>query len=262
MPQISVIMSVFNEDPDFLRKSIGSILSQNFQDFEFVIIDDGSSEGVEKILTNYADTDQRVILIRNDENIGLTKSLNKAIRASTGAFIARMDSDDVAFPNRLERQLDFLKGNSYDFIDSDRILIDRIGNTLQERKREVPKNLKKALMKGNFFTHSTFFGKKVVFQTGYNELYPRAQDYEFLLRILGEGYSVGFMEEPTLKYRVHEAGISNRKAREQELCALRARWDAITKHGFEWKYFPYLLRSFFMLLIPYEVKRSLILKQK
>jgi glycosyltransferase involved in cell wall biosynthesis len=99
-------MPTYNTAIDVLREAVDSILKQTFQDFEFIIIDDGSTNGSIDYLQNL--TDKRIKLIRNPYNLGITKSLNIGFQAAQGKYIARMDSDDIALPTRLEKQFVFI----------------------------------------------------------------------------------------------------------------------------------------------------------
>lgn len=254
MPKISVIMTVYNQKEDYLKKSIGSILSQTFSDFEFLIVDDGSKKETLLFLEKQAEDDSRITLIKNTSNIGPAKSSNIAIKRSRGEFIARIDSDDIANPDRLEKQLDFLKKNGLDLINADCDIIDEKENVVKEKIVRLPKNLKKELMKGNFSTHSTFFGKREVFEELYNEEFPRSLDYEFLLRIIGKGYDFGHMNEKVLKYRIHNQSLSKTTSKKQEYLALKARLLAIRKYGYSPIYFFYIIRSMFIFVLPYELK--------
>jgi len=107
-PKISVIMSVYNGEK-YLREAIESILNQTFRDFEFIIINDGSTDKTSEILSSY--NDPRIVIINNKRNIGLTKSLNKGLKMVKGEYIARQDADDVSLPERLERMVNFLDMN-------------------------------------------------------------------------------------------------------------------------------------------------------
>lgn len=98
-------MSVRNGE-GYLREAIDSILNQTFSDFEFLIIDDGSTDSSVDIICSYADS--RIRLVRNGKNIGLTCSLNKGVKLARGEYIARMDDDDIALAYRLEKQVEFL----------------------------------------------------------------------------------------------------------------------------------------------------------
>ena len=108
MPKVSVVMSVYNSEP-FIRDAINSILGQTFQDFEFIIINDGSTDGSLQIIQSYGDSRIR---ITSQENLGLTKSLNKGIGIARGEYIARQDADDISEPSRLEKQVAVLEQNS------------------------------------------------------------------------------------------------------------------------------------------------------
>jgi len=260
MPKISIIMSVYNEQSDFLKKSIKSILSQSFADFEFLIINDGSQKETADVLEKFAKKDQRIVLLRNDHNTGLTKSLNIAIGKSQGEFIARMDSDDVSLPDRLENQLNYLLKNNLDFLGSDCIIIDKNENILKNKKTHIPIDIKRALFKGNFFTHSTFFGKKKVFKEFYNENFKRAQDYEFLLRITGKNYKLGYMNKNVLKYRININGISIKKSKEQEFYAIKARLLALFFYNYNYSSVIYLLKPLISFLLPYKLKYYIIYK--
>ncbi len=253
-------MSAWNENPTFLKKSIESILSQSFTDFEFIIINDGSSKETSDILKKYVQNDNRVILLENASNLGLTRSLNIGIRKSKGEFIARMDSDDISSPERLEKELGFISKNNFDLIMANCDFINNKDEIIKQKILSPITDLKKSLMKGNFFIHSTFFGKKKVFNELYNEKFQRAQDYEFLLRVLGKGYELGQMSDSVLKYRINTESISIKKAKQQEFCALKARLLAITKYGYGYSFLPYLLRSLLILMLPYKLKNFIVYK--
>ena len=103
-------MSIFNNEKS-LNSAIESILNQSYKDFEFIIVDDGSRDNSLDIVKLYAKKDKRIKIIKNSINLGLAKSLNRAIQYSQGIFIARQDGDDISLPNRLEEQIKFLKKN-------------------------------------------------------------------------------------------------------------------------------------------------------
>ena len=111
--KISVLMSVYNDEKR-VSKSIESILNQTFQDFEFLILDDCSTDNTYKICENYAKKNQKIKLMKNEENLGLTKSLNLLIGESNYELIARQDSDDESFKERLETQLNIMEKHNLD----------------------------------------------------------------------------------------------------------------------------------------------------
>jgi len=108
MPAISVILPVYNGEK-YLREAVSSILNQTFNDFEFIIVNDASSDNSHTIIQSY--TDDRIIYLQNSENQGLVGALNRGIRLSTGKYIARMDQDDIAMPERFKRQFEFMESH-------------------------------------------------------------------------------------------------------------------------------------------------------
>ena len=107
--KISVIMPVFNTQVSFLKEAVDSILTQSFKEFEFIIIDDGSTDRCREYLESLSDP--RIVIIHNDKNLGVTKSLNIGLRVARGKYIARMDSDDISLPFRFEKQFTFMENN-------------------------------------------------------------------------------------------------------------------------------------------------------
>ena len=110
-PKVSVVMCVHNGER-YLYEALESVLNQTFEDFEFIIVDDASADNTPAILKEYAAQDGRIRLMRNAHNLGLTRSLNKALRLAKGEYIARQDADDISLPQRLEKQVEFLNSNS------------------------------------------------------------------------------------------------------------------------------------------------------
>lgn len=110
MPKVSVIMPVHNEPEMYLRAAINSILKQTYKDFEFIIINDASENNAEEVILSYKDS--RIIYYKNRKNLKVIKTLNKGLKLAKGEYIARMDADDIAFKNRLEKQVEVLDKNS------------------------------------------------------------------------------------------------------------------------------------------------------
>ncbi|MBI4839348.1 MAG: glycosyltransferase [Nitrospirae bacterium] len=209
-PLISVIMSVFNEDR-YLSGSIESILGQTFKDFEFIIVDDASTDSSFEIMQKYAAKDSRIVLIKNSANQGLAMSLNNALRTARGQFIARMDGDDIAEKSRLECQIDFLNKNSrIDLVGSSMYLINT-HNDIIARSDMVsdPAILKKLVYFKSPCLHPTWMFRSKILKDlkGYRNL-PAAQDYDFLMRLYSFGYAISNITRPLLYYRVHEDKVS------------------------------------------------------
>ena len=107
-PRVTVLMAVYNGER-FLAEAVASILDQTFRDFEFLIVNDGSTDRSREIILSFGDP--RIRLVDNPENIGLTRSLNRGLELAKGGLIARQDADDISLPERLEREIGFLDGN-------------------------------------------------------------------------------------------------------------------------------------------------------
>ena len=108
MPLVSVLMSNYKTPVSYLKKSIESILTQSTTDLEFVIVNDGSKDNSRQVIYEYAQIDSRIVVVENEQNIGLPRSLNKGIEYCNGEYIARMDTDDICYPDRLEKQVAYM----------------------------------------------------------------------------------------------------------------------------------------------------------
>ncbi|MDD4871885.1 MAG: glycosyltransferase [Kiritimatiellae bacterium] len=214
-PLVSVLMAVHNEDA-FLEASIASILKQTFGDYEFIIVDDASSnERTRNILAKLKD--DRVRLIRNDVNRGLAVSLNRGLGLACGKYIARMDADDVSLSVRLETQVEFLDRNpDVGIVGSAFQLIDADGR--KGKFRFLPFTDTGVRWLGllcNPFVHSTVMLRKQVLLScdlKYDEACPLSQDYELWMRLLVHTRGVN-IQRPLLMYRIHGGSIgSNRRA--------------------------------------------------
>ncbi|MHA1337524.1 MAG: glycosyltransferase [Promethearchaeota archaeon] len=180
---VSIIMSVYNGEK-FIENAIKSILSQSFKDFEFIIVDDGSTDNTLYFLELYSKKDKRIKIIKNKHNLGLTKSLNKAIRLSKGEYIARQDVDDISLPKRIEKQYEFLEKNpNYAFCGCNVYLKQNKNFSLEIFDYS---DIKKNLIIGNRFIHSTMFLRRKIFDRYgmYNEKWFYGQDYELWCRLI------------------------------------------------------------------------------
>ena len=176
-------MAVYNGEK-YLNTSIESILNQTLKNFEFIIVDDGSEDKTPEIITGYAKKDRRIRFFKNHYNIGLTKSLNRAIKSSRSEFIARTDVDDIALPKRLETQLNFLlKNPDYAFCGCNGILKQNGQKILKFFEID---EIRKNLIVKNCFAHPTIFIRKNIFEKYgyYKQKYLYAQDYELWCRLI------------------------------------------------------------------------------
>ena len=216
VPLISVIMSCYN-DERYVRQAIESILNQTFSDFEFIIIDDCSTDNTLKIIERYVAIDDRIILIKNEINLGLAASLNKGAAIARAAWLARMDGDDISEPNRFEVQYAHI-ADDVAVIGSYIHIIDEHSIITESFKVPTEHNaiLKKLLSFGTSIIHpSVLINKqKFLLVNGYNPIYRTAQDYDLWLRIS----KVGLIKNiPTnlLRLRKHDNNISATKFNEQ-----------------------------------------------
>lgn len=213
MKKISVIMSVYDEENYLIRESVDSILHQTYEDFEFIIIlDKPDNAEAYKILSEYQKKDDRIILIINDVNIGLTLSLNKGLSIAKGEYIARMDADDVSIPERFEKQINFFEsGSDVDFIASNAIIIDDSGKEVYRTNNygNTIEKSKKALEYKNIFIHPTWMFKRDILKTikKYNEV-SKAEDYDFICRVILNNHKAIILDECLLKVRRRCNGIS------------------------------------------------------
>lgn len=186
-PKISVLMPVYNAEK-FLNEAIDSILNQTFKDFEFLIINDGSTDRSKEIILSYKDP--RIRYFENKKNLGLSATLNKGLDLAKADYVARMDADDVSLPDRLKTQLEIVKkDNNVGLVASWIVLIDENNNNKggwhTDRKNNSPEEIFYTIFFENCLAHSSvMFKKDIVLIIGrYNESFEKAQDYELWSRL-------------------------------------------------------------------------------
>jgi glycosyltransferase involved in cell wall biosynthesis len=210
-PELSVLMSVYN-DSKYIKEAINSILNQTYQDFEIVIMNDGSNDNTEEIILNY--NHPKIKYFASSENKGLAVRLNEGIQYCRGNYIARMDADDISLPNRFELQLQFLKTNEeYVLVGSAYYkIVDKENKVIRKQVSEYSK-LKTKLLFGNNIAHpSVMFNKKIWLQSNclYDETFRYAQDYELWTRLI-LNYKIANLKEPLIFYRRYEGVSSEEK---------------------------------------------------
>jgi len=209
-PIVSVIMSVYKEPIDWLKQSIDSILNQTFHDFEFIIIcDNPAYTEVKTLLEEYRNKDERIVIIYNEENIGLTKSLNKGLEVSKGDFIARMDADDISVPKRLEKQIKFL---------SDHPEVGVCGSNIsyfgsQKGENSYPPSMDDVhLFLESCFAHPTvLIRRQALGANRYNEKCIVSQDYNLWVDLFEQGVIFANIQEFLLNYRYSSQQIMSTK---------------------------------------------------
>lgn len=219
-PDVSVIMSVYNVNDNYLKKSIESILNQTYENFEFIIIDDCTNQDNINTINSYKDN--RIVLIRNQVNLGLTKSLNKAILVSKGKYIARMDADDISILNRFEKQVNYLEKNQDTIvvgglakvIGRNSIPMSRIENQEVMRMRSIFSNC--IMVHPTAMINHELLNK---YKISYDESVRKAQDYMFWADCLLNKAKICVLDEVVLEYRIHEEQDTNKCSNEQIKCA-------------------------------------------
>jgi glycosyltransferase involved in cell wall biosynthesis len=218
-PAISVVMSVNNGEA-YLAEAVDSILGQTFRNFEFVIIDDGSKDGTARILEGYAKHDARVRVITQD-NRGRVSSLNRGMEIAQAPLIARMDADDVALPERFERQVRFLEAHpEIGLLGTAVQLIGPKGQPMGLYKPDTEdQKLREVMMKGCPFRHPTILMRKeiVIAVGGYRKALLDADDYDLWMR-MAERTKIANLSDALLRYRTHPAQVSVTNMRHQTLC--------------------------------------------
>ena len=217
-----MLMSVYNGEM-YLREAIDSILNQTFTDFEFLIVNDGSTDGTAEILQSY--DDPRIKIVNNEQNIGLTKSLNKGLGMAKGEYIARMDADDVSMPERLEKEVTSLDQNrNVGLVGTHYLMINENGKELHTIKGWTESGkLTEKLLEGNPFGHgSVMFSAECIEKVGlYREEFKFAQDYDFWLRI-SDVCDVANISELLYKWRFNSKSISVTRKNQQDKYSLLA----------------------------------------
>ena len=214
-------MSVFREPVEWIESSINSILEQTYGDFEFIIVNDNpDSEELRQYLQGKAQSDKRIVLISNEHNIGLTKSLNVALEIAKGDYIARMDADDVAMPERFEKQVKYLEINREEsIVHCNYSLIDEKNTIIKQKYHSFSDFDLSYSVWNNPIAHST-----VMFKTSlssvrtplYNEDFKSAQDYElWAFLYLHTNVEIGYIDEVLLNYRISGNQVSRKRSSEQ-----------------------------------------------
>lgn len=217
-PMISVVMSVYNEKEEWLRESIDSILNQTYSDFEFIIINDNPSRELNtRLLSEYQQLDKRIVVIQNEENIGLTKSLNKGLDVAQGEYIARMDADDISMPTRFEKQVACMEANEDVVVCGTRIKYSNGKSPIRSWDYRNKSNQIAHFILGSGFAHPTVLIRAEALKANrisYDETFRVAQDYRLWSELVFCGRFYNIPEE-LLIYRVSDAQITSKHAQEQ-----------------------------------------------
>lgn len=215
-PGVSVLMAVYNTPRHYLDEAIRSILSQSHDDFEFIIVDDGSNEETRSMLREYGASDPRVRLHSLLANVGLTRALNIGLRLARGTYVARQDADDLSHPRRLEETCRFMELHpELAAAGTDAVLIGPTGHQLGVMTTDPGLS---ELKRRNILVHGSMMFRREVFAIlqGYDERMRLSQDYELYLRMIRKhDLLLGVVSEPLYSLRQHSGSLSSRKMLQQ-----------------------------------------------
>lgn len=233
-PLVSIIMPAFNADK-YIEEAIDSVINQTYANWELLVINDGSTDSTAKIVEGFLSRDTRVQLYNNEENKGLCFTRNRGLQLAKGKYIANLDSDDIALPERLKIQVDFLESNQ-DFVllGAACEVIDQEGKTEYTVTRNVaPSYLKSLLLFSNYFINSSvMYRAKESKALQYNPDYPLSEDYQFFVQ-LSEFGKIANLESSLVRYRVHGNNISAIKEKELEQAIHQIHKVLLEKLGIE-----------------------------
>lgn len=221
MKLISVLMSTYNEPVEYVEKAVESILMQSYSNIEFIIIvDDPDNKSVIEYLKMCKKKDTRVQIRINEKNRGLVASLNRGLQYCKGEYIARMDSDDISKPLRLERQLSYMTEHNYDLVGSG---IETFTDREVIGEFYSPENVIKCKKGLRYYTsvqHPTWMCRREVYEKleGYRNI-KACEDYDFLIRAVLYGFRIANCPEILLEYRRNMSSISNTNKYTQKVIA-------------------------------------------
>lgn len=212
-PDITILMSVYNETTDAIIVAVESILNQTYTNFEFIIVNDNPTDArIKKTLDILSKRDQRIQILTNNRNRGLGYSLNEAIKISRSKLIARMDTEDSSMQDRLTKQISFLNSHpEVDLLFTQWIDVNEKGEkTLRSPKRKDFANIKEMFFKKSLLMHPSLAAKKkVMLDNPYPEM-ERPEDLVLWLKLIRQNYIFDVIEEPLYSYQVDRLNIEKR----------------------------------------------------
>lgn len=237
-PLVSVVMPAYNSGK-YITDSIESILNQTYKNIELIIINDCSTDETLSIINSFVKKDSRIKCIDNEVNKKISESLNSGIRLAKGKYIARMDSDDIAMPDRLARQVDYMERHADVVLSGGSIYVcSHDMKIINMRRYNIEDdNIRAKIFRYNQFCHpATIFLTEAVRKAGlYNKVLYDAEDYDLYFR-LGQFGKFGNLTDPLLKYRTSSSSVSAVRAHRQELLTIFIRIKAVAEYGYTMKF--------------------------
>lgn len=215
MPKVSIIMAVYN-GKRYIGEAIESILNQTFRDFEFIIINDASTDNTEAVIRAYMEKDPMIKLINNEVNSERSFSRNRGIKIAQGEYISIIDADDICYPKKLEKQVAFLEKNkAIGFVGTSFCVIDEHSRVISFHECSGS-HIKEAIHL--LFAFPSILARKECLDNmeGYRSVFEPAEDYDLWLRA-SEKYGAGCIEEPLYQYRVHGESSTMTQRRQMDI---------------------------------------------
>ncbi len=210
-PKVSVVMTFYNGEK-YLKEALDSILGQTFRDFEFIIVDDASTDRSAAVVRSVRDP--RIRLLRNQTRIGMSASLNLGVRESRGIYIARMDADDLCMPNRLEKEVRWLDETpSCSVVTAHIRIVDEKGKEhtvwWEDLNHADFRSISRQLVRTNCLSHPSVMARAGVLRANPYDPRARAEDYELWLRLVAAGHRIDKIPEVLILHRRHRESLTN-----------------------------------------------------
>lgn len=258
-PKISVIMPNYNCEK-YIGEAIESILNQTFINFEFIIIDDWSTDNSWNIIQEYVKKDERIIALKNETNLWVSKTRNKAINISKWEYIALMDSDDMSLLDRFEKQINFLdKNTDVGIIWGTMQIMDENGKVYTERRYNLTdEEIRKKLFRYSPFCHPLVMIRKTIILKSrlYNENINLWEDYDLYFRIW-KFSKFANLEDILIKYRMFKNNSTTTKLNQMEIKTLDIRKKAVKEYWYKmsfWDKVYWVLQYLSIYMMPWKVK--------
>jgi glycosyltransferase involved in cell wall biosynthesis len=237
-PLVSILIATYNSE-DFVKETLDSVLNQTYKNTEIVLCDDASSDGTVNILKEYQKKNERIKIIQNDRNLGISLNMNNGIRQCSGKYIAILDADDWAYPYRIEEQVNLMEENLKVVLCSGYMDIcdEKLNVTTTREYPLTNEEIRKIIVRYNPISHpaSMWRTSELRKTTLYSDKFPIARDYDLVVRIseFGEYKNIG---KPLIKYRVREESETGKRVRQTQWYSFYIQMKAHFEYGFPLKF--------------------------
>lgn len=259
-PLVSVLVATYNSE-NFIKDNLDSLISQTYKNIEIVVCDDASSDNTVSIVKKYQEKDERIKIIQNEKNLGITLNMNNGIKNCNGKYIAILDADDWSYPYRIEEQVKIMENNPNVVVCSG--YMDICDEELNMKTtREYPledQEIRKAIIRYNPISHpaSIWRASKLLETSLYNNRLPIARDYDLVVRIseFGEYRNI---PKSLIKYRVRKGSETGKKTRQTQWYSFYVQMKAYFEYDFPLKFADILflaLRLVATVILPVSLQR-------